>query len=333
MDLLFQTQDSSWRNRLRPGTDALLAKAVVDQGLATATEVEACLQQQREAAVNDIEGSIPTVEEANQRSLASILVAKGLVTRKQIERIRPQVPEEQKSGQQIPGYQIIDKLGAGAMATVYRAKQLSLDRLVAIKILPKKQTNNPQFVERFYAEGRAAAKLNHPNIVGALDVGKGGEYHYFVMEYVEGHTVYDDITRLGRYKEADALAIIMQIARALDHAQKAGFIHRDVKPKNIMIAKEGIAKLADMGLARAVSDREAAEAEAGKAFGTPYYISPEQIRGEKDVDFRCRISTAWAPPCITWSPAKCPLKHPAPRRSCTSISRPRWFRRIKSIRN
>ena len=257
--------------------DTLLGRLVVEKGLATSEEVQQCFERQRVDTDN-----------ANQQSLAEMLVASGVVTRRQISRIRPEV-EQQQAGQQIPGYVILSRLGAGAMATVYKARQLSLDRLVAIKILPQKYTNNPQFVERFYAEGKAAAKLNHANIVQAIDVGKSGEYHYFVMEYVEGRTVFDDITEKGRYDEAEALNIILQTARALDHAHKAGFIHRDVKPKNIMITPSGQAKLADMGLARAVSDREAAEAEQGKAYGTPYYISPEQIRGEMTVDFRADI--------------------------------------------
>jgi len=190
---------------------------------------------------------------------------------------------------QIPGYQLLGRLGAGAMATVYKARQLSLDRVVAVKILPKKFSQMPEFVKRFYAEGRAAAKLNHPNIVAALDVGRHGDTHYFVMEYVEGHTVYERIVKEGPYPEAEALAIGIQIATALDHAHHAGLIHRDVKPKNILITKAGVAKLADMGLARAVSDREAAEAEAGRAFGTPYYISPEQIRAGATIDYRADI--------------------------------------------
>ena len=99
----------------------------------------------------------------------------------------------------------------------------------------------------------------------------------------------DDLEAGHVYEEKDALEIMIQIARALEHAHKKGFIHRDVKPKNIMITKAGVAKLADMGLARAVSDKEAAEAEQGKSYGTPYYISPEQIRGSLDVDFRCDI--------------------------------------------
>lgn len=259
--------------------DTVVGRLVVEQGLATEEEVDHCRKVLKQ---------LSNESDVNQRSLASIMVSKGIVTKRQIERLRPQI-EETKSSQQIPGYQILERLGAGAMATVYKARQLSLDRMVAIKILPQKFTSNQQFVERFYAEGRAAAKLNHANIVQAYDVGHYGEYHYFVMEYVEGHTVYDDIISRKCYPEAEALEIIIQTSKALEHSHKKGFIHRDVKPKNIMITKTGQAKLADMGLARAVSDKEAAEAEQGKAFGTPYYISPEQIRGEKDIDFRADI--------------------------------------------
>lgn len=190
---------------------------------------------------------------------------------------------------QIPGYELLGRLGAGAMATVYKARQVSLDRVVAVKILPRNSSQKPEFVERFYAEGRAAARLNHPNIVAALDVGRHGDMHYFVMEYVEGHTVYEHLVKEGPYAEAEALAIGIQIAAALEHAHHAGLIHRDVKPKNILITRAGVAKLADMGLARALSDREAAETEAGRAFGTPYYISPEQIRADMDIDYRADI--------------------------------------------
>lgn len=251
--------------------DTLVGRLVVDQGLATPEEVQHCLVQARQSS-----------EDANQRSLVQLLVANEYVTKRQMARLK-QIIEAERSGQKIPGYKILGKLGAGAMASVFKARQLSLDRLVAIKVLPRKFSSNPQFIERFYAEGRAAAQLNHPNIVQAYDVGKAGDYHYFVMEFVDGRTVYDDIVKNKRFSEADALDIVIQIAEALQHAHERGLIHRDVKPKNIMINRQGMAKLADMGLARAVSDKEMAEAEAGKAFGTPYYISPEQIRGEVDI--------------------------------------------------
>jgi len=119
--------------------------------------------------------------------------------------------------------------------------------------------------------------------VQAFDVGNEGDMYYFVMEYVEGRSVHEDIVTHKRFQESDAIDVGIQVAEALEHAHERGLIHRDVKPKNIMITKEGVVKLADMGLARAISDVEAAEAEAGRAFGTPYYISPEQIRGEKDI--------------------------------------------------
>lgn len=262
--------------------DTMLGKMVVEQGLCTRDEVEDCVALQASAG-----------KEGSAKALADILVENGYVTRSQIERVRPQVVEAQNY-QQIPGYQILAKLGSGAMATVYKAKQVSLDRIVAVKVLPKKWSSNKEFVERFYKEGKAAAKLNHANIVGAVDVGEANGYHYFVMEYVEGQTVYDRLEQGERYGEKEAINLVIQVVKALAHAHKAGLIHRDVKPKNIMITPDGVAKLADMGLAREVSDHDAAMAEAGKAYGTPYYISPEQIRGELDIDARADIYSVGA---------------------------------------
>jgi serine/threonine protein kinase len=254
------------------GADTVLGRLVVEQGFATASEIEELLRARRLAAA----------EEAKSGSLAQELIQGEFVTRRQLERLRSQV-EAERSGEQLPGFQVIEKLGAGAMAVVYKAKQLSLDRMVAIKVLPRKFSSNKQFIERFYAEGRAAAQLNHPNVVAAYDVAQAGEFHYFVMEYVEGKTVHDYIVENKRFKEAEALEIVMQVADALQHAHERGLIHRDVKPKNIMITPSGVTKLADLGLARALDDKEAALAEKGKAFGTPYYIAPEQIRGEVNI--------------------------------------------------
>jgi len=251
------------------GYDTILGRLVVDQGLATQEEVESALARRRAAADPN-------------RSLAELLVESEYVTKRQLARLR-QLAEAERSGQQIPGYKVIGKVGAGAMAAVFKAKQLSLDRMVAIKVLPRKFSTNKQFIERFYAEGRAAAQLNHPNIVQAIDVGQAGEFHYFVMEFVEGKTVHDLIEEQKKFKEQDAVDIIINVADALRHAHDKGLIHRDVKPKNIIITPSGIAKLADLGLAREIDDKEAALAEKGKAFGTPYYISPEQIRGEVNI--------------------------------------------------
>jgi serine/threonine-protein kinase len=189
----------------------------------------------------------------------------------------------------IPGYKIEGILGSGAMAIVFRGRQTSLNRIVAIKVLRSRLAKNENYVRRFHSEGRSAAKLNHHNIVSAIDVGQEGEYHYFVMEYVEGDTI-DAALKQGKvFKEKEALNIIIQVARALKHAHEHWIIHRDVKPKNIMITNEGVVKLADMGIARELTDIAAIEAEKGQAWGTPYYIAPEQIRGKMDVDGRADI--------------------------------------------
>jgi len=158
-----------------------------------------------------------------------------------------------------------------------------------VKVLPKKFVQKSDYVERFYKEGRLAAKMNHNNIVQAIDVGEVGGLYYFVMEYVEGKTLYDDLSKGKIFGEAEAIDLVLQLASALGHAHSLGLVHRDVKPKNIMINNDNVVKLADMGLARETSDIKAAKHEQGKAFGTPYYIAPEQIRGLVDIDGRADI--------------------------------------------
>src|SRR3954471_8910821 len=273
--------DDTGATGLTANLDTEVGKSVVDMGLATRTEIEFSREQQKESS------------DPNQRSLADLLVEHQFITANQAKRIRKNV-EERKSSQ-IPGYQLISKLGKGAMATVYKSRQNSLDRIVAVKVLPKKLSENPEFVDRFYKEGKAAARLAHNNIVQAIDVGSTPDgFHYFVMEYVEGMTLYDIMQPApvgeGRtFSEAEALDVTIQMADALAHAHQRNLIHRDVKPKNILLTKEGVAKLTDLGLARATDDKDAAESEAGKAYGTPYYISAEQIRGDVDIDFRADI--------------------------------------------
>lgn len=266
---------------LTANLDTEVGRVVVDSGLATRIEIDFCHEQQKQSS------------DPNQRSLADLLVEHQFITVNQAKRIRSQIEERRNS--QIPGYQLISKLGKGAMATVYKARQNSLDRIVAVKVLPKKSSENPEFVDRFYKEGKAAARLSHNNIVQAIDVGATPDgYHYFVMEYVEGKTLYDvmqppPVGDGKHFEEADALDIMIQITEALVHSHERNLIHRDIKPKNILLTPLGIAKLTDLGLARSTDDKEAAESEAGKAYGTPYYISPEQVRGDVDIDFRADI--------------------------------------------
>jgi serine/threonine-protein kinase len=190
---------------------------------------------------------------------------------------------------QIPGYEILGEIGKGAMGVVYKARQLSVDRVVAIKILRDSAAKDTEYIARFQREAKTAAKLSHTHIVNAIDAGESEGRHYFVMEYVEGTTVEDGLKRGKVYDENTALRITLAIAQALKHAHERGLIHRDIKPANIILTKDGNIKLADLGLARMTADEEAAAAEAGTLAGTPYYISPEQARGQADVDIRSDI--------------------------------------------
>ena len=257
--------------------DTVFGKLAIEQGLCTDKELNRSLEE------------VDKRRDVNPIILKDLMVELGYITATQADRLKKSIKESKAAAHQIPGYKILGKLGAGAMAIVYKARQLSLDRIVAIKILPKRFSENPEYVERFYKEGQAAGKLNHPNIVQAIDVGEAGGYHYFVMEYVEGKTIADDLSAGKIFPEREALDITIQVAHALAHAHACGLIHRDVKPKNIMISTNGTVKLADMGLARETTDIEAAQSEAGKAYGTPYYIAPEQIRGKIDIDGRADI--------------------------------------------
>ncbi|MBW8041184.1 MAG: serine/threonine protein kinase [Planctomycetes bacterium] len=257
--------------------DTVFGKMAVEQGLCTDTELRRSL------------GELKARSKVNPTMLRDIMVELGYITESQSDRLKVSLKEQKAAAHRIPGYKILGKLGSGAMAIVYQARQLSLNRMVAIKVLPKRFSENPEYVERFYKEGQAAAKLNHTNIVQAYDVGQAGGYSYFVMEFVEGKTLYEDLSAGKIFSEKEATDVVIQVAHALAHAHARGLIHRDIKPKNIMTTTGGKVKLADMGLARETADIEAAQSEAGKAYGTPYYIAPEQIRGEIDIDGRADI--------------------------------------------
>jgi len=228
---------------------------------------------------------------------------------------------------QVGGYELIAKLGRGAVGIVYKARQLSVDRVVALKLLDPKYTRDKKYVGRFLREAQPAANLNHVNVIQGIDAGKAPEgYYYFAMEYVEGETVKKLLVRDGPMPEAKALDIVIQIARALRHAEKIKLVHRDIKPENIILTKEGIAKLADLGLAKSVVE-DVSITLAGQAMGTPLYISPEQAQGKDTVDVRSDIYSLGAtlyhmttgfPPFAGENPTVIMLKHineeaPSPR--------------------
>ena len=175
-------------------------------------------------------------------------------------------------------YEIIEKIGEGGLAVVYKAKDRLLNRYVAIKILRPEFVKDEQFVENFRKESQAAAGLSHPNIVNVYDVGKEGNIHFIVMELIDGKPLSQVIDEKGRLDYKEAISIARQVASALSLAHKNQIIHRDVKPHNILITSTGTAKLADFGIARAVSKASIAEGSE-KIMGSVHYFSPEQARG------------------------------------------------------
>jgi len=190
----------------------------------------------------------------------------------------------------IAGFEILNKVGQGGMGAVFRARQISMDRIVALKILPKKLAADPACKERFLREARVSAKLNHVNLINGIECGESGGYTFFAMEFVEGQTAKDLLKQRGRMKIEEVVGIMRQISEALGYAHSRQLIHRDVKPENIMVSSNGAAKLCDLGLARSTEkSQDAGLTLAGQAVGTPYYISPEQARGQANLDARTDI--------------------------------------------
>ncbi len=189
---------------------------------------------------------------------------------------------------QIPGFEIIEAVATGGMGSVFKARQVSLNKTVALKILSPKLARDKKYIDRFMREAKSLAKLNHPNVVAVIDVGKGGGHYYLVMEYVSAGSLADIIDEEGALQEENALRMARQIACALQHAQQNSLIHRDIKPENVLISADGVCKLCDLGLAR-LSGGSSSLTATGVAMGTPDYISPEQARGESEIDIRADI--------------------------------------------
>lgn len=190
---------------------------------------------------------------------------------------------------QIPGLELTEKLGEGGMASVWKARQLSLDRIVAVKILPAASSDDTEDVRRFHAEAKSAAKLKHPGIVQVYDVKLDQGLHYIVMEYIAGYTVRDWLKRKGKLTEREALEVVDCVADALGYAwDKERIVHCDIKSDNIMVDSDGTVKVADLGLARSSRSGAGGQTES-HIIGTPAYMSPEQAIGVSDLDCRSDI--------------------------------------------
>ncbi|PCJ58269.1 MAG: hypothetical protein COA79_13505 [Planctomycetota bacterium] len=181
-------------------------------------------------------------------------------------------------------FEVLDKLGKGGMGQVFKARQKSLDRLVAIKILPKDLCKNKEFVGRFKREARLAGKFYHPNAIQVYDIGDHKGQLYYIMEYVRGGSLKDKLNRDGRLDQMFVLQVIKEVLAVLKEAESMNIVHRDIKPDNIMLTLENVVKLADLGLAREIDD-DSGLTQQKIAIGTPHYMAPEQAQG-KAVDVR-----------------------------------------------
>ena len=198
-------------------------------------------------------------------------------------------PPDRLVGRTLGDYRILRVLGRGAMAEVYLAQQVSLQRKVALKILDTEAATEKTDVERFLREARAAASLVHAHIVQVYEVGQSGSLHYIAQEYVEGETLGQRIDRAGPLDPGDFARVLRQVASALARAGEAGIVHRDIKPDNLMLTLDGEVKVADFGLARVIEGRQQPRlTEDGMTMGSPLYMSPEQIEG-KPLDARSDI--------------------------------------------
>ncbi len=186
-------------------------------------------------------------------------------------------------------YRILSLLGIGGMGKTYKALQLSMDRIVTLKVLKSDIANDQEFIQDFKNEAKSIASLNHPNIVHAYEAGKFGGRHYLCMEYVKGESLKQKMLREGKLSILDASELVLKILEALQHACEHKLVHRDISPGNILLGVNGEVKLADYGLAQRIQSVIIDVNPSGKVKGSPYFISPEQLRASPKVDIRADI--------------------------------------------
>ena len=217
--------------------------------------------------------------------IGQLLFERGYLTEVQVHLVL-RVQRGEKRRMEVGGFEILDKLGRGGMSSVYKARDLVTGRLVALKIMPPKAAENAPMLERFRRESRTAVLLDHPNVVKGITAGEDAGFYYFAMEYVRGRSLLRLIRNQGPLAERRAVYIARQVAHALEHAAGFGVLHRDIKPDNILVHPDDFVKVTDFGLSRFVAGDDTMLTLPGPAVGTPYNMSPEQARGETDIDVR-----------------------------------------------
>jgi WD40 repeat protein/serine/threonine protein kinase len=261
------------------------------------TTIEEFLELGQKSGLLDEEGIGPYLEQKRAaaslpnapKPFAKLLVRDGLLTSFQAE----QLLLGKWRGFNIAGkYKLLGYLGAGGMARVFLCEHMIMRRRVAIKVLPSSQVNDPGCLERFHREARAAAALDHPNIVRAFDIDRDGELHFLVMEYIDGAGLDQVVKEQGPLDPVRAARYVAAAACGLEHAHRAGLVHRDVKPSNLLVDRTDTVKILDMGLARFFHDKDdelTKEHDSERVLGTADYLAPEQAVNSHDVDIRADI--------------------------------------------
>ncbi len=312
----------------REGRGALdFGMLAVRNGLLTAEQLDQCRAKQAASA-----------NLGENRTLKDIILTDRLMTEEEclrVERAQQQLTQdrERKQDLKFKGYEIISTLGEGGLGSVFKARQVSMNRLVAFKVLHNQWISDDEFRKRFVLEARIVGKLSHQNLIQVYDVGREGDYYYFSMEFVDGRTV-EDLIREAPRKQMEvgrAVDICIQTLRAINYYKDFDIVHRDIKPSNIMITRSGLVKLGDFGFVKSKLDKELGY--EGMVLGTPDYIAPEQAMGKDDVDYRADIYSLGATlyhmltgrPMYDGTPSKVMLAHtrtpmPDPRTYRPSLS-------------
>ena len=255
--------------------DLQFKELVLANSLATPDQVEDCVE------------ALTTYEQAGIiKPLSAVMLDKGYLTTRQVNAVRQLQGKDEEYA--IRGYTILSTLGQGGLGTVYKARQDSMGRTVALKIMFPNLVSNKEYVQRFMREAKISAELDHPNIVRGIDFGESEGFFFFAMEYVDGSSL-KDIIKETIFNQQDAVQVIAKVADALKYAEHRNLIHRDIKPENIMLTKEGEPKLCDLGLAKIMESTDMSLTRTGIVMGTPHYLSPEQAVGQKDLDIRSDI--------------------------------------------
>jgi serine/threonine protein kinase len=263
---------------MRPSTSVAFVELVRKSGLVEGASLDNFLEQRHTAAALS----------QQPKNLAALMVQGGFLTCFQAE----QLLRGKWRGYDFGKYRVLERLGRGSNSSVYLCQHLLMARPAAIKVLPPVDANNPAGLARFHREARAAAALDHPNIVHAYDSGQEGDLHFIVMEYVDGLSLQEIVNNHGSMDPTRAAHYIRQAALGLQHVFQSGLVHRDVKPANLLLDRRGIIRVLDLGLARFFHDHQdllTQKYDGNSILGTADYLSPEQARDSHDVDIRTDV--------------------------------------------